>query len=128
MRALPHLLLTRLPLPRLLPLRLSLARLLLLAALCFAPLAAGADPARVVVFGDSLTRGFGLAPGRGFVPALSRWLKAERSSGSDSRPFTGSANATMRAWSLVVRSTARVPRPNTSRSMPASASTVASHV
>lgn len=54
-----------------------LHRLLLIAALCLSPLAAAADPARILVFGDSLARGYGLPPGRGFVPALSRWLEAE---------------------------------------------------
>lgn len=52
-------------------------RLLLAVALALAPLAAAADPARIVVFGDSLTRGFGLPSGHGFVPTLSRWLKTE---------------------------------------------------
>lgn len=35
-----------------------------------------ADPIRLVAFGDSLTHGFGLAQGDGFVPQLQRWLKA----------------------------------------------------
>lgn len=55
----------------------ALPRLLLIVLLGLAPVAAAAEPARIVVFGDSLTRGFGLPPGRGFVPALSRWLEAE---------------------------------------------------
>jgi len=33
-------------------------------------------PVRVLVFGDSLAAGFGLAPEAGFVPALSRWVAA----------------------------------------------------
>src|SRR5699024_2397288 len=52
-------------------------RLLLIVTLGLAPLAAAAEPARILVFGDSLARGFGLPAGRGFVPALSRWLEAE---------------------------------------------------
>lgn len=35
-----------------------------------------AAPLRLVAFGDSLTHGFGLAQGDGFVPQLERWLKA----------------------------------------------------
>lgn len=35
-----------------------------------------AEP-RVVIFGDSLTEGFGLPPEDGLVPALDRWLEAQ---------------------------------------------------
>lgn len=35
-----------------------------------------ARPVRVLVFGDSLTAGFGLPADESFVPALSRWLEA----------------------------------------------------
>ena len=55
----------------------SLLRLVVILTLLLAPAWAAADPARVVVFGDSLTRGFGLPTGQGFVPALSRWLVEE---------------------------------------------------
>ncbi|MYK32554.1 MAG: arylesterase [Boseongicola sp. SB0670_bin_30] len=36
--------------------------------------AAWAEPATIATLGDSLTQGFGLAPDRGFVPQLQRWL------------------------------------------------------
>ena len=55
----------------------ALCRLLLILMLLVSPAWAVADPARIVVFGDSLTRGFGLPNGQGFVPALSRWLVEE---------------------------------------------------
>ena len=51
-----------------------------LAALALPGGAGAAAPARkltLLAFGDSLTAGFGLAPGQGFVPALRRWLKAQ---------------------------------------------------
>lgn len=35
-----------------------------------------AEP-RVVIFGDSLTEGYGLSPDKGLVPALDRWLAAQ---------------------------------------------------
>lgn len=40
---------------------------------------AAADPAQVVALGDSLTAGYGLAEGEGFVPQLQAWLKAQGS-------------------------------------------------
>jgi acyl-CoA thioesterase-1 len=47
---------------------------LVLATLVAAPLPAGAAPQTLVAFGDSLTAGYGLPPGDGFVPRLQRWL------------------------------------------------------
>jgi acyl-CoA thioesterase I len=38
---------------------------------------AGAEPLRILAFGDSLTAGFGLGPGEGFVPQLERALAEE---------------------------------------------------
>jgi len=38
------------------------------------PLVAAADPVRIVAFGDSLTQGYGLPRGQGFVPQLQGWL------------------------------------------------------
>ncbi|MFK7944183.1 MAG: arylesterase [Paracoccaceae bacterium] len=39
--------------------------------------AAHAAPLKVVAIGDSLTHGYGLPPGEGFVPQLEAWLQAE---------------------------------------------------
>ena len=36
-----------------------------------------ADPLRLVALGDSLTQGYGLAQGDGFVPQLEAWLQAQ---------------------------------------------------
>ncbi len=41
------------------------------------PLAALADPVKIVALGDSLTQGFGLPPEQGFVPQLQAWLTAQ---------------------------------------------------
>lgn len=49
---------------------LALTMLLVLSAPAFA---AGPD---IVALGDSLTAGYGLSPGEGFVPQLQRWLDA----------------------------------------------------
>lgn len=43
------------------------------------PTVAAAEPAQVVALGDSLTAGYGLADGEGFVPQLQAWLKANGS-------------------------------------------------
>lgn len=51
-------------------------RNLALALLLLAPLAAGVAPKSLLAFGDSLTAGYGLPPGDGFVPQLQRWLDA----------------------------------------------------
>jgi acyl-CoA thioesterase-1 len=40
---------------------------------------AAAEPVQVVALGDSLTAGYGLAEGEGFVPQLQAWLKANGS-------------------------------------------------
>lgn len=53
--------------------RLSLAALVLGGA---APMAAQADTPKVVALGDSLTAGYGLPDGQGFVPQLQAWLDA----------------------------------------------------
>lgn len=42
-----------------------------------APLAASAEPQRLVALGDSLTQGYGLEEGQGLVPQLSAWLNAQ---------------------------------------------------
>jgi acyl-CoA thioesterase-1 len=55
---------------------LALAGVLALAALA-APAAA---EVRILAFGDSLTQGFGLAEGDGFVPRLQAWLEAHGAS------------------------------------------------
>lgn len=53
-----------------------LRRCLTVLMLCLLPLTALAAPLRIVVFGDSLTQGYGLPPDQGFVPELQRWLNA----------------------------------------------------
>ncbi len=40
------------------------------------PVAAQADPVTILAFGDSLTQGYGLAEGDGFVPQMQDWLTA----------------------------------------------------
>lgn len=39
--------------------------------------AASADPARIAALGDSLTQGYGLPNGEGFVPQLQAWLDSQ---------------------------------------------------
>lgn len=46
----------------------------LAALLAFAAVPVSAEPLKLVAFGDSLTQGYGLAQGDGFVPQLQRWL------------------------------------------------------
>lgn len=46
----------------------------LAAALLVSAAAAGADPVTVAALGDSLTQGYGLPAGQGFVPQLQGWL------------------------------------------------------
>lgn len=36
-----------------------------------------AEPVTIAALGDSLTQGYGVAPGRGFVPQLQAWLRAQ---------------------------------------------------
>jgi acyl-CoA thioesterase-1 len=50
---------------------------LLCAALAAPAAAAAAEPATIVALGDSLTAGYGLAEGEGFVPQLQAWLDAQ---------------------------------------------------
>lgn len=38
------------------------------------PVAASAEPPRIIAFGDSITAGYGLAQDKGLVPQLARWL------------------------------------------------------
>lgn len=47
----------------------------LLAVVMAGPALAATEPATVVVLGDSLTAGYGLAPDQGFVPRLQAWLE-----------------------------------------------------
>ena len=60
------------------PARYVLWRVLCKAALVIllASAPVSAQTLRLVAFGDSLTHGFGLKQGDGFVPQLQRWLKA----------------------------------------------------
>ncbi|MEM0922006.1 MAG: arylesterase [Pseudomonadota bacterium] len=51
-----------------------LGKMLLLLTLC--PAWAEAAPLKLVAIGDSLTAGYGLAEGEGFVPQLDAWLEA----------------------------------------------------
>jgi len=53
-----------------------LKALVLILALAAAPAAAAAAPLRILAFGDSLTEGYGLAPGDGLVAQLQAWLRA----------------------------------------------------
>lgn len=48
----------------------------ILAALLLWPVAAAADPVRIVALGDSLVAGYGLDAGDGFVPRMQAWLTA----------------------------------------------------
>ncbi|MEM7496990.1 MAG: arylesterase [Pseudomonadota bacterium] len=48
----------------------------MLAPLVGAPPAAASEPVRIVAIGDSLTAGYGLEQGTGFVPQLDAWLDA----------------------------------------------------
>jgi acyl-CoA thioesterase-1 len=50
---------------------------LALAIVALLPAAAQAQTRRLVALGDSLTQGYGLPPGDGFVPQLQAWLDAE---------------------------------------------------
>lgn len=49
----------------------------LFVALLVLPAAVAAAPVTVVALGDSLTQGYGLAAGEGFVPQLEAWLGAQ---------------------------------------------------
>jgi len=46
-------------------------------ALIFTAFSARAEPVTIAALGDSLTQGYGLEQGQGFVPQLSRWLERE---------------------------------------------------
>ena len=45
--------------------------------MCLAPVAAAAEPVTIAALGDSLTAGYGLAEGEGFVPQMQEWLTAQ---------------------------------------------------
>lgn len=53
---------------------MTLRALALFLAMTTAPLAARAEPIRLLAFGDSLTAGYGLAASQGLVPRLQQWL------------------------------------------------------
>ena len=54
-----------------------MARAVLFAALAVMPVATRAEPVTVAALGDSLTQGYGLPQGEGFVPQLQAWLDAQ---------------------------------------------------
>ena len=53
----------------------AMIRNLCLATILTTP--AWAEPTTIAAVGDSLTHGYGLAPGQGFVPQLETWLNAQ---------------------------------------------------
>lgn len=55
-----------------------MAILALAVALILSTQLSAAEPVRLVAIGDSLTAGYGLAEGEGFVPQLQRWLDDNR--------------------------------------------------
>ena len=57
--------------------RRSAAYLALTAALALSVAPASAQSLRLVALGDSLTQGYGLEQGEGFVPQLEAWLRAQ---------------------------------------------------
>jgi len=54
---------------------LKLAAVLFAVALVFQAAAARAEPVTIAALGDSLTQGYGLPQGEGFVPQLEAWLR-----------------------------------------------------
>jgi acyl-CoA thioesterase I len=69
----------------------ALALLLFLAAPVYA------QPAAILAFGDSLTAGYGLPDGQGFVPQLQRWLTAQ---GQDRTVINGGVSGDTTAGGL----------------------------
>jgi acyl-CoA thioesterase-1 len=49
----------------------------LILPMLFLAMPVGADPLRVLAFGDSLTQGYGLPQGQGFVPQMQKWLQEQ---------------------------------------------------
>lgn len=54
--------------------RAGFRNLVLLFAMAAGPV--WAEPVTIAALGDSLTQGYGIVPGRGFVPQLEAWLRA----------------------------------------------------
>ena len=52
-------------------------KVLAVIVLIFAGFAARGEPVTVAALGDSLTQGYGLAQGDGFVPQLEKWLRSK---------------------------------------------------
>ncbi|MEM8824193.1 MAG: GDSL-type esterase/lipase family protein [Pseudomonadota bacterium] len=57
--------------------RTKLNKAVQISVLAVVPSLAAAEPVTVVALGDSLTAGFGLPEGQGFVPVLQDWLTAQ---------------------------------------------------
>lgn len=69
----------------------------------------GAQPLRILAFGDSLVSGFGLAKGDGFAPQMERWLRAR---GHDVRVGNGGVAGNVTAQALARLPKAMTPRPD----------------
>jgi acyl-CoA thioesterase I len=79
---------------------LRLAQIMLLGAMvqaASAAAAAGAQPVKILALGDSLTAGYGLPPGQGFVPQLQ---KALRDQGIDAEVEDGGVSGDTTAGGL----------------------------
>lgn len=68
-----------------------------LALLLFLATPVYAQPAAILAFGDSLTAGYGLPDGQGFVPQLQRWLTAQ---GQDRTVINGGVSGDTTAGGL----------------------------
>lgn len=81
---------------------------ILIALLCLA-LPAGAEPIRILAFGDSLVSGFGLTKREGFAPQMERWLRAR---GHDVRVGNAGVAGATTAQALARLPKAMKPRPD----------------